>query len=212
MFPAYQIVFPEESIVIDGAYRSTVDAAAYTELQQAMREASKILLTHTHPDHTRSIEASPHLAELIPKLAVTPAQLAEPFGLRSFPAGSLAGVQPLVYEKHVAFAPGVVLIGAPGHTAGSQIVYVQLQSGSEFLLLGDVVWDMENVRSLTGRPHVIGSLVLRGDEKRVAHEIRALHDLLESEGERIHMLPSHDAAALAALQQSGLVGERLQLR
>ena len=212
VFPAYQIAFPEDSIVIDGAYRAPSDEAAYAQLQQAMQAASSLLLTHTHADHTQSIAGSPHLGELLPKLALTPAQLGEPFGLRRFPEGSLVSTRRIEYAERLAFAPGVVLIAASGHTAGSQIVYVQLANGDEFLLLGDVVWDLENVHSLKGRPHVIGSLLIRGDETLVAQQIRALHDLLEVEGERIHLVPSHDARTLAELQRSGLVGSELRLR
>ena len=211
VFPAYQIVFPDRTIVVDGAFRASYDAAAFEELQQGMRQASSILLTHTHLDHTLSIARSPHLKELVPKLALTPVQLAEPFGLRQFPQGSLTRHKKLAYEQRLAFAPGVVLIAAPGHTAGSQMIYVQLASGSEILLLGDVVWDMENVRTLTGRPRAIGSLYIRGDETQVAHQIRALHDVLEREPE-LHMLPSHDPGTLAELQQQGIVGTGFKLR
>jgi glyoxylase-like metal-dependent hydrolase (beta-lactamase superfamily II) len=211
VFPAYQIVFPDRTIVVDGAFQRSFDAAAFEELQQGMLQASSILLTHTHLDHTLSIARSPHLAELVPKLALTPAQLGEPFGLRRFPDGSLARHAELAYEQRLAYAPGVVLIAAPGHTAGSQLVYVQLESGSEILLLGDVVWDMENVRTLTGRPHVIGSVYIRGDETQVADQIRALHDVLESEP-GLHMLPSHDPRTLAELQQQGVIGTGFKLR
>jgi glyoxylase-like metal-dependent hydrolase (beta-lactamase superfamily II) len=212
VFTAYQIVFPDKSIVIDGAFRDPYDPAAYAELQQAMQQASTILLTHTHMDHTQSIAGSPHLAALVPKLALTPAQLSEPFGLRRFPEGSLKKHRKLEYDQRVAFAPGVVLIAAPGHTAGSQMVYVKLARGPEILLLGDVVWDMENVRRLKGRPRAIGSLYIRGDEVKVAHQIRALHDVLERERARLHMLPSHDPGTLAKLQRGGIVGKGFTLR
>ena len=213
VFASYQVVFPDgSSIVIDGAFRDPFDPAAYAQLQQALRQASSILLTHTHMDHTQSIAGSPQLAQLVPKLALTPTQLAEPFGLRRFPPGSLAQHRRLEYKERLAFAPGVVLIAAPGHTAGSQMIYVQLASGTEVLLLGDVVWDMENVRSLTGRPHVIGAVYIRGDELEVAHQIRALHDALESEKGRLHLLPSHDPTTLAELQRSGVVGMGFDLR
>jgi glyoxylase-like metal-dependent hydrolase (beta-lactamase superfamily II) len=212
VFPAYQIEFPDDSIVIDGAYRAPADAQAYAQLERAMQQASSILLTHTHPDHTEAISHSAHLGEIVPKLTLTRAQLDEPWGLRRFPEGSLSKVKLMEYEARLAFAPGVVLIAAPGHTAGSQMVYVQLQSGAEFLLLGDVVWDMENVRSLTGRPHVLGSLLIRGDEAAVSHQIRALHDALEVADEPLHMVPSHDAATLEKLQRASLIGEGFRLR
>ena len=117
---------------------------------------------------------------------------------------------------HVAAAHGDVQRGNEPCTLLAQpplaSLHLRKQFRDQFLLLGDVVWDMENVRSLTGRPHVIGSLLIRGDEKLVAHQIRALHDLVEREGERIHLLPSHDARVLAELQRRGLVGSELRVR
>jgi glyoxylase-like metal-dependent hydrolase (beta-lactamase superfamily II) len=50
------------------------------------------------------------------------------------------------YTSTMAFAPGIALIKAPGHTPGSQMVYVALQSGKELLLAGDVAWHMDAVR------------------------------------------------------------------
>jgi len=45
----------------------------------------------------------------------------------------------------------MALIKAPGHTPGSQMVYVALQSGKEVLLSGDVAWHMDGVRMNTGK-------------------------------------------------------------
>jgi glyoxylase-like metal-dependent hydrolase (beta-lactamase superfamily II) len=41
-----------------------------------------------------------------------------------WPEGSRESFKPLDYTGYSAVAPGVVLIKAPGHTPGSQIIYV----------------------------------------------------------------------------------------
>ena len=51
-----------------------------------------------------------------------------------------------------AVAPGMVVIAAPGHTPGSQMVYVKLADGRELLFLGDVVWHLRNIEVQKERP------------------------------------------------------------
>src|SRR3989442_414512 len=41
------------------------------------------------------------------------------------------------YDKYLPLAPGIAVIKAPGHTPGSQMVFVALESGKEYLLIGD---------------------------------------------------------------------------
>src|SRR4029079_15039637 len=55
------------------------------------------------------------------------------------------------YETYYPFAPGIALIKAAGHTPGSQMIYVALESGKQLLLAGDVAWHMDGVRSITGK-------------------------------------------------------------
>jgi hypothetical protein len=45
----------------------------------------------------------------------------------------------------------MVLIKAAGHTPGSQMVYVVLDSRREYLLIGDAAWHMDGVRQVTGK-------------------------------------------------------------
>ena len=55
------------------------------------------------------------------------------------------------YEKYLPVAPGIVLIKAAGHTPGSQMVYIALESGRELLLIGDTTWHMDGVRQMRGQ-------------------------------------------------------------
>ena len=42
------------------------------------------------------------------------------------------------YESYLPVAPEIVLIKAPGHTPGHQMVYVRLASKRDYLFIGDV--------------------------------------------------------------------------
>jgi glyoxylase-like metal-dependent hydrolase (beta-lactamase superfamily II) len=100
-----------------------------------------------------------------------------------------------------------VLVKAAGHSPGSQMVYLRLQDGSEFLLVGDVVWSMDSLTRLKGRPLFI-SLLLREDLSAVRNQARSLHNLLQSEP--IHLLISHDYGQIEDYIQQGLIGESLE--
>ena len=211
VFCAYQIVYEDGSTVVIDAPAAAgpgaaSDPAAQAALEDAIASASSLLLTHTHDDHLLGLVRSSRYEELKSKLVLTRAQRDEPnFGIRSFPEGSLKDHEPLRYEGAHAFAPGLVLLAAPGHTLDSQIVYLELANGAQYLLLGDVVWDMENIRALTTRPRIVGNTLIRGDEAKVSQQIRALHDLVESAP--VHLVISHDAAQLDEQIRSGLIGD-----
>jgi glyoxylase-like metal-dependent hydrolase (beta-lactamase superfamily II) len=55
------------------------------------------------------------------------------------------------YDMYYPLAPGMALIKASGHTPGSQMVYVALESGREYLLIGDATWHMDGVRLMKGK-------------------------------------------------------------
>jgi glyoxylase-like metal-dependent hydrolase (beta-lactamase superfamily II) len=91
------------------------------------------------------------------------------------------------YEKYMPLAPGIALIKAPGHTPGSQIVYVVLQSGKEYLLAGDCAWLMDNVRLVRGKdaPWIIE------DEALVMAELKWLNEVDRTE-KNVSIVVSHD--------------------
>jgi glyoxylase-like metal-dependent hydrolase (beta-lactamase superfamily II) len=212
VFAAFQILYPDgRSIVVDAPYATrdpaANDPAALRALEDGIARAESLLLTHTHDDHVLGLARSSRYAELKSKLALTRAQRDDPiFGIRAFPQGSLREANPLECEGSCAFAPGVALLAAPGHTQDSQIIYVELEKGLRYLILGDVVWDMENIETLTSRPRIIANTLLRGDEAKVAEQIRALHDLLAS-GAQVELVISHDARHLSEQIRSGRIGE-----
>jgi glyoxylase-like metal-dependent hydrolase (beta-lactamase superfamily II) len=99
----------------------------------------------------------------------------------------------------------VVLIKAPGHTPGSQIVYVQLADNSEYLLIGDVAWDMEQVSIPKCRPRLV-ELMMGENGDQVTSELRTLHDLAAVNPD-LHIVVSHDAKQLADYEATGKIGK-----
>ena len=213
IMPVYQVVYPDGAILVDAALSEAAfrqafggqpfDAAQYADMQQALRSSKLILATHEHFDHLGGLAASPYLDEISPRVLLTREQIEHADPQVGFPPGALGRFKPLGYDRYYLAAPGVVLIKAPGHTPGSQMVYVALQNGTEFLLVGDVVWNGLNLDRLTGRS-LLARLMLGEDETVVGAQIRRLAELEKSSP--LKLVISHDAQRLEQLTAAGLVG------
>jgi glyoxylase-like metal-dependent hydrolase (beta-lactamase superfamily II) len=210
---SYELVFPGHTAIIDTALNNkqtnsltSFDAAAYARMQGAMDKASLIVITHEHLDHIGGLSASPHLAEVLKATRLTKEQVDNPEYMTTakLPDGALKGYRPLVYDRYAVVAPGMVLIKAPGHTPGSQMVYVQRADGTEYLFLGDVAWTLRNVELVRERARLITQFMIREDHDAVMLELAELHRIHEAEP-NLHMIPGHDARVLAASLKSGLM-------
>ena len=217
---SYQLVFPDHTAIIDTALSeavgraggiSTFDNAAYDRMNAGMDTASLILITHEHLDHIGGLAAHPHLAKLVDVTRLTKEQIDSPEYMTTarLPDDVLKALKPLVYEKYLAIAPGVVLIKAPGHTPGSQMVYVQRADGTEYLFLGDVAWTQRNDDVVRERARLITQFFIREDRDAVMLELAELHRLHEAEP-GLHMIPGHDPIELAASLQSGLLIDKFK--
>lgn len=123
---------------------------------------------------------------------------------RMAPATIASGFQVIDYDRYYAAAPGIVLIKAPGHSPGSQMVFIQKADGAEFLLLGDVAWQMRNVDNVRERPRLLTTFMLHEDRDAVMLQLAELHRLQSTEP-NLHMLPGHDGVPIAALEKQGLL-------
>ncbi len=212
---SYRLQFPDRSIIVDTAMSNTegmpgamvrhLDSAALERLYRAMDQASLILITHEHFDHIGGLLAHPRLAELLPRTLLTAEQLAHQDRMRplSLPDGVFADYRPLDYQNLHAVAPGVVLIKAPGHTPGSQIIYVQQADGSELLLLGDVSWQYRNIEAVRERPLFMTALI-KEDREQVINQFQTLNGLARQHPE-VHLLPGHDGEVVRRLLAQGVL-------
>jgi len=112
-----------------------------------------------------------------------------------------------IRDRLYPLAAGVVLIKAPGHTPGSQMIYVRLASGKEILLIGDVTWAMAGVEQRRQKPEII-SKELGEDRTAIQQQIEWLHNVMG----KVSVVNCHDDDSIAAVIRKGVLKEGLDLR
>lgn len=201
--PVFQVRHPDDSFVlIDVAYDrasheemfdpESYSDAAWRRLVQVMENASQIVVTHEHGDHIGGLVAHPRPEKIAEQVRLNVEQADAPRSVdATIPPAILERIEPLDYADAIAIAPGVVLKRAAGHTPGSQMVFVLLGDGREFLFLGDVVWNLDAITMLKYRPRLITDLLLDEDRAAVLDQIRALRSVYDEA--RVALVVSHDA-------------------
>jgi pimeloyl-ACP methyl ester carboxylesterase/glyoxylase-like metal-dependent hydrolase (beta-lactamase superfamily II) len=223
MNAVFQIRFADYWIMVDAAADSTMlggpgfSPAAFDTALLGLSGARAIVLTHEHHDHVGGIFQAADSLAIAARTLMTAEQRRTLETAPNRPAIRLdstraARFQPFAYERAVQIAPGVVLIKAPGHTPGSQLVYVHLASGDEIVLAGDVAWMMAGIRD--GRqkpPNVSANVALLGvaeDRVQIARQL----DWLRSVGARgVHVVVAHDRTAVDELVERGVLTAGLDL-
>ncbi len=210
-FRAFQVDYGDRTVLIDPVHNRALheefpfsrayDDAAFDRMQDWVRSAAVILATHEHWDHVGGVAASPHAELIRPRVLFTKEQIeSEWMGDAMFPDGYLASLRPLVYSGYHQVLPGLVLIKAAGHTPGSQMIFVRLRAGDEYLFVGDVVWNDVNLRESRGHSRFVG-LGGREDLAAQAHQIRWLKEIRDAG--QVRLIIAHDSAAHSEALQRG---------
>jgi len=156
------------------------DEKVFEKIQQAMRRADRIVLTHEHFDHIAGLSHVDvdDVALISKRLMLNSEQLASDEAEQFLSPELRDRLEPFDYEETLLVAPGLVLLRARGHTEGSQIVYVVLEGGQAMLLIGDVAWYLDQILNEHYRPRLITDLILGEDREAVLHQMRALKDVM----------------------------------
>ncbi len=200
---AWHIETPDGGIVVDPGLSppdakamgfSHYNNAAMALVDSWMDNAELILFTHAHVDHVGRFLDHPHFAAIADKALVT--------------SGMLGGINALWRENgsHIsktrklapieAVAPGVVVIQTPGHTPASQMIYVQLANGREYILTGDTASLAPNFERATPRSRLVADILSPEDRPAAIGWLKGLK-ALKDRNKSLILLPSHDADWLA---------------
>lgn len=221
---AFQAVYPNGFIMIDAGMDETVhrfygfgrDEPYWQDrndiVQTALRQANMVVVTHEHGDHVAGVLRGSHRAEIAQKTILTRAQVVTLIDSPQLPEIQLTEelAQDYIvvdYDELLPVAPGMVLIRAPGHTPGHQMVYIQLETGTEYLLVGDIGWSIDNVTELKLRPEATMNRIGE-DPQALMSQLNWLNGLLT---EKILVVPSHDNVLLTTLSEEGLLNNSLLL-
>ena len=219
---AFQIVYRDGTVMLDSGMDLQVhkffgrgveepyfpDQAK--EVERALRAAKSIIVTHEHGDHVAGVLRTPFFAELAPKTVLTKTQvqtlLTEPQMPEIKITPEIASKFIVIdYDKYYPFAPGIVLIKSPGHTPGSQMVYVALDNGKELVFAGDVAWHMDGVRTITGKD----APWITEDENAIKGELTWLNGLTKNE-KNVTVVLSHDEEQRLDYQKQKILGDHLE--
>jgi glyoxylase-like metal-dependent hydrolase (beta-lactamase superfamily II) len=219
---AFQVVYPDGTVMIDSGMDLQVHKffgrgveepyfpEAAKEIERAVRAAKAIVMTHEHGDHVAGVIRTPFFAELAPKTVLTKTQVHTLMTEPQMPEIKLTAEQAkrfivIDYDKYYPFAPGMVLIKSPGHTPGSQMIYVALESGKELIFAGDVAWHMDGVRTITGKD----APWITEDEDAIKGELTWLNGLTKTE-ENVTVVLSHDEQQRLDTIKQKILGDRLE--
>ena len=219
---AFQVVYADGTVMVDAGMNQHVhnvlgrgvvepyDADAARQVEAAVDRARLIVVTHEHGDHVGGVIASPQAAALARKTILTRTQLQVLSTTPQMPDIRLTpdtarGYLVVDYDAYHPVAPGMAFIRAAGHTPGSQMVYIVLESGREILLAGDATWHMDGVRKTIGKD----APWITEDQPAVLGQLQWLN-ALSREAPGLVVVASHDDDERRALVARGVLGGRFE--
>ncbi|WP_332117973.1 MBL fold metallo-hydrolase [Azorhizobium caulinodans] len=169
-------------------------------------DIAAIIPTHSHWDHVSGVDdfrGVPAMETAAGRRWITSkaegTEVINSFGainykLYDFDGGSYLGFP----TSHDVFGDGsVVIVPAPAHTPDSVIVFVSLPSGVRYVLIGDLVFQMEGIDIPAEKPWMLRWLI--GENNIAVHEDIALVRAIRAKFPQIHPLPAHDSRSFGAL-------------
>lgn len=176
-------------------------------------EITHIVPTHAHNDHIGGAQDCPRAKVYLP-----PAEWQDATGTwlaarRGFMPEQLQGLEDrLAYVGYRPNTPygtfersfdlfgdgSIILVSTPGHTAGSQGVFVNLPSGKRFFFAGDTAWVADNYRIPAPKSRLARRLG-EFDERAVWENLLRIRKLAELAPD-ITIVPGHDPEMDAALK------------
>lgn len=219
---AFQVVYADGTVMVDAGMNQQVhnffgrgvvepyDPEAARQVEQAVERARLIVVTHEHGDHVGGVIATPQAATLAAKTILTRTQVQV---LSTSPQMPDIRLTPetarrylvVDYDMYHPVAPGMAFIRAGGHTPGSQMVYIVLESGRELILAGDATWHMDGVRKVIGKD----APWITEDQPAVLGQLQWLHDL-GTQAPALVVVASHDDEQRRDLVQRGVLGGRFE--
>jgi glyoxylase-like metal-dependent hydrolase (beta-lactamase superfamily II) len=219
---AFQVMYADGSVMVDAGMNLAVHKFfgrgvdepyfpdATKQIDQALQRARLIVVTHEHGDHVAGVIATTLMNELAPKTVLTRSQVQTLTTNPQMPEIRLTAEQVrrfvvVDYDAYFPLAPGIVLVKASGHTPGSQMVYVTLETGREYLLIGDATWHMDGVRQMIGKD----APWVTEDTSAVLAQLTWLNSLSRTDPGVI-VVASHDDEQHAALTKQGVLTSRIE--
>jgi len=222
----FQVIYADGYVMVDAGMDQQIhkffgrgveepyDSQAAKQVEQALKGAKLIVVTHEHGDHVggviRTSLGVPLANELAFKTILTRTQvqtlMTSPQMAEIKLTDEMARRYIVVdYDKYLPLAPGIAAIKAAGHTPGSQMIYIVLESGKEHVLIGDAAWHMDGVRLVRGKD----APWVTEDETAVLDQLKWLNDLSRTE-QNLFIVASHDDEEHKDFIRKGVLGGRLE--
>jgi glyoxylase-like metal-dependent hydrolase (beta-lactamase superfamily II) len=214
----FQIRYPDGWIMVDaGADREVLyekfSHENYAIIGEALANANMTVVTHAHDDHAGSLVRGQFAESASNRALLTVEQLGF---LVAGSNNSMVQIsqehadrfRAVSYDEVLSIAPGVVLIKASGHTPGSQIVFVELNSGEQILLIGDIVWHQSGLDRGVHKGSSVANLGHEEDREAIASQLRWLKEVRDL---GLHVVIAHDWQAIEAQISDGVIKHGLYL-